>query len=136
MKIHSLIDLIRRPEIYKFLIVSATSALIVQTVTIIFTSVFGIFYAFSVAIGFEFGIIWAFFLHDKWTFAHIPKTSRRIVRFIKLHVFALITLGLNEVILIFLTEKIGIKYYESEAIAIIITFFFNFFFSKKITFKN
>jgi putative flippase GtrA len=94
-----------------------------------------IFYAVSVAIVIELTIIWAFFVNDKWTFGNLPKIVPIRIRFVKYNILSLTGLGVNEFVLILLTEKAGINYLESEFIAIIVTFFYNFTVHKKISWK-
>ena len=131
-----MLEFLKKPEIYKFLVVGIISASLVLLLTIIFTSFMGLFYVYSVAVAFEIVLIGAFFAHDKWTFSHVKKTSRMYIRFAKFNIFSLITLGLNEAVLVFFTTQIGLHYIPSEAIAITLTFFFNYIISKKISFKN
>lgn len=126
---------IKNPEIYKFGIVGTISSLLLLLLTALLTTFVHIFYAYSVIIGFELSLIVGFFLHDKWTFTKVKKSARKM-RFLKYNLFSLIGLGINELMLIFLTEQIKLHYLFSELIAIVITFFFNFVVSKKISWKN
>jgi len=131
-----MIEFLKKPEIYKFLIIGIISAICVLSLTIIFTSFLGIFYVVSVGIAFEVVLIGAYFAHDRWTFSHVKKTSKSYVRFAKFNLFSVMTLGINWSVLVFLTEIIGIHYIISESIAILIAFCFNYTISKWITFKN
>lgn len=136
MKFNFLLDIIKNPEIYKFLLVGIAGATTVLILTIVFTSGFGINYIISTAIAFEITVIWSFFVNDKWTFSQVKKTSTKFNRFIKYNLFYLISLGIIQIIMIFLTSQVGLHYAVSESIAIVIAFFFNFLVSKKISFKN
>lgn len=133
--LESLLEYIKNPQIYKFMIVGIGSAIFVLVFTVVFTSMLHIFYAVSVAILIEAAIIWGFFVHDKWTFGNLPKTVQTKIRFAKYNVLSLTGLGVNEFVLILLTEKAGINYLQSEFIAIIVTFLFNFSVHKKISWK-
>lgn len=135
MKFDILRNLIKDPQIYRFLTVSITINLMSLFFIAGITSIFGVFYAYSVLISLEVFSIVSFFIHDRWTFSIIPN-SKRLQRFIKFNVFALSGFALNESILLFLTTEIGIHYLISESIAIVITFFFNFIINKKVTWKN
>lgn len=53
----------------------------------------------------------------------------------KYNLFSLTGLGIIQFIMIALTTQIGIHYTFSQAIGIIVVFFFNFSVSKKISFK-
>lgn len=126
---------IKNPQIYKFMIVGVGSAIFVLFLTVVFTSILHIFYAISVAILIEMTIVWAFFVHDRWTFNNIPKTIPTRIRFVKYNILSLTGIGVNELVLILLTEKVGVNYLISELIAIIVTFLFNFSVHKKISWK-
>jgi len=131
----SLSALIKNPEIYKFLIVGIIGAVIVLLFTIFFTQFIGIFYVISTVIAFEISQIWGFFANDRWTFSKIKKMSKMHIRFIKYNLFSLFALGIIQFIMITFTTQIGIHYTISESIGIVVAFFFNFFVSKKISFK-
>ena len=131
-----MLEFLKKPEIYKFLFVGIISAIFVLLFTIIFTSFLGLFHVYSVAIAFEIVLIAAFFTHDRWTFSHVKKSSKTYVRFAKFNLFSLVSLGINEAILVYLTFQVGLHYIPSEAIAIVIAFFFNYIVSKKISFKG
>jgi len=131
----NLVAIIKNPEIYKFLIVGIIGAVIVLIFTIFFTQFFGIFYVISTVIAFEISQIWGFFANDRWTFSKIKKTSKTFIRFIKYNLFSLFALGIIQLIMVTLTTQIGIHYTIGESIGIVVAFFFNFFVSKKISFK-
>jgi len=127
---------IKNPQMYKFLIVGIVVALFVLSLTIFLTSTFNIHYTISVAISLEIGVIWSFFVHDRWTFSNVQKTTNTKSRFVKYNTIAMAGLGVNEVILVFFTTQINLHYSISEAIAIFFTFFFNYFLQKKVSWKN
>lgn len=126
----------KNPEIYKFLIVGVASAISTLSLTVFFTSVIGIFYVISVAVSLETTLIWSYFIHDKWTFNNVVKISNDRTRFIKYNVVALCGIFVNIMIMFLLTEQLRLQYVISEAIAIIITFFFNYILHKKISWKS
>lgn len=121
---------------YKFLIVGIGGAISTLSLTVFFTSVLGIFYVISVAISLEATLIWSFLIHEKWTFANIPKITSVKIRFIKYNILALIGIGVNEAVLILFTNQVKLHYTLSEIIAIIVAFFFNYLVHKKISWKN
>ena len=112
------------------------NAFLVLSLTIIFTSVFEIFYVISAIVAYEISIIVSFFMHDKWTFVNVKKTSKMYLRFIKYNTFSLIGLGINALVLAILTEQVGLHYTISESIAILVAFIFNYTMNKKISFRN
>ena len=129
-------EFIKNPQMYKFLIVGIITNLISLVFIAILTSVFQIFYAFSVLISLEVFTFISFFIHEKWTFSNIPRSTGRRNRFIKFNLFSLSGFALNESILIILTNEIKTHYLVSEFVAMVVTFFFNFIMSKKVTWKN
>jgi dolichol-phosphate mannosyltransferase len=136
MKKNSLKNLVQDPEIYKYAIIGGLNAILVLLLTIIFTSGIGLFYLLSAIIAYEISIIVSFFMHDIWTFKKVKKLSQRKIRFIKYNTFCLIGLGVNSGVLVILTDNFEMHYVISEFFAILITFVFNYSFSKKISFKN
>lgn len=132
----SLFAFIKNPEIYKYITVGIINAILILTLTIIFTSVLGIFYVISAVVSYELSIIVSFFMHDKWTFVNVKKTSKMYSRFIKYNTFSLIGLGINALVLAILTEQVGLHYTLSESIAILVAFIFNYTMNKKISFRN
>ena len=95
MNLNSLLAFIKNPEIYKYLTVGILNAILVLALTIIFTSVFGIYYVISAVVSFELSIIVGFFMHDKWTFVNVRKTSKMYLRFIKYNTISLFGLAIN-----------------------------------------
>ena len=130
------LDIFKQPEIYKFLFVGLIGSLIVLSMTFLLTSIFEIFYIISTIIAFEISLIWGFFANDRWTFDKLKKISKGYVRFVKYNLFSLISLGIIQVVMITLVTLGGIHYSFSQAVGIIIAFFFNFIVSKNISFKN
>ncbi len=134
--LNSFFNFVKNPQMYKFLIVGIGIAAFVLSFTIFLTSILHIHYTISVAISIEIAVIWSFFVHDRWTFANVPKTTSTKSRFVKFNLISLAGLGVNEVVLIFFTTQVNLHYSISEAIAIFIAFFFNYFFQKKVSWKN
>jgi len=132
----SLLAFLKNSELYKYLIVGIGNAFLILSLTIIFTSVFEIFYVISAIAAYEISIIVSFFMHDKWTFANVKKTSKMYLRFIKYNTFSLIGLGINALVLAILTDQVGLHYTISESIAILVAFIFNYTMNKKISFRN
>lgn len=136
MKINSLLEILRNPEIYKFLIVGVFGTILVLSLTLVFTTFLGLYYVISAGIAYEITIIVSFIFNDRWTFSKVKKTSKSYHRLIKYNSFYLIGLGITQLIMIVLTEYFGFYYIVGESIGVIMAFFFNFFASKKITFKK
>jgi len=135
VNLKSILGFFKNLEIYKYTTVGAVNGILVLALTMIFTSLFGIFYIISAVISYELSICLSFFMHEKWTFNNIKKNSKWYKRFIKYNTFSLIGLWINATVLVFFTNQIGLHYGISEAIAILVTFLFNYVMSK-ISFRN
>lgn len=127
---------LKDPEIYKFLAVGTTNAIILITLTIILTENLNIFYLYSSIISFEITIIIGFFINNFWTFSKKKHSQNIFQRFLKYQIFYIIGLLLNGIILFVLTDYFSLHYLFSQLTSIFCVFLFNFYSSKKITFKN
>jgi dolichol-phosphate mannosyltransferase len=136
MKLDSIFGFFKNPQIHKFLIIGLFNGIVVLILTEIFTSYLGIFYLISALISYEISIISSFFMNDKWTFGNILKTSKKQIRLIKFNLFYLMGLGINGIVLLILTDLVGLHYLVAECISLIVVFSFNYTTSKKISFKN
>ena len=136
MKFNLIIEFIKDPEIYKYVLVGGSNAILVLFLTVTFTSIMGIFYLWSAIMAYEISVLVSFFMHDKWTFRKIEKIGPGYNRFIKYNMFSLIGLGLNSIVLVIFTQEFSIHYAISEFIALLITFIFNYVMNKKISFRN
>lgn len=136
MNIKSIFAVLKNSQIYKFAISGAIGSIIVLLITAILTSLFGIFYAISTIIALEISTTFGFFINDRWAFSGVIKKTKITTRLLKNNLVAFIGFGINEAILIFLTNTLGLHYLLSEGIAIVLTFVFNFVTSKKFTWRN
>ncbi len=130
------LNVLKNPQIYKFMIVGIVNAILLLGLTIFFTDYLNIFYLFSSIIAYEITIILGFIVHEYWTFVKIKKIKKSYVRFLKYNIFYFLGLLINSGFVFVLTNLFELHYSSSQFIAIIIVFLFNFFISKKITFKN
>ena len=129
-------EIIKNPQMYRFMIVGIGIASFVLGFTIFLTSILEIHYAISVAISIETAVVWSFFIHDKWTFGNVLKTSSKKSRFIKFNLISIAGLAVNEIVLIFFTTQVNLHYTISESLAIFVAFFFNFMLQKRVSWKN
>lgn len=77
------------------------------------------------SIGFSVAVINNFVLNYLWTF-NSAGTQGASLYFIKFVAFALIGLGLNNLLIYLLTEKLSLQFYVSKLIAIGCVFLWNF----------
>ena len=128
--------LLKNPQIYKFMIVGIVNAILLLVLTIFFTDYFNIFYLLSSVIAYEITIILGFIVHEYWTFVKVKKITKSYVRFLKYNIFYFLGLVIHSGFVFMLTNFFELHYLLSQLIAIAVVFLFNFFISKKITFKN
>ena len=132
----SAIDTLKDPKVYKFAIIGIMNAFLLLQLTIFFTNNLNIFYLLSSIIAYEITIVLGFLIHEYWTFSKINKIKKLHTRFIKYNIFYFFGLLINTGLVFVFTDLFELHYSISQIIAIIIVFLFNFFTSKKITFKN
>ncbi|AEG17346.1 MAG: GtrA family protein [Methanobacterium paludis] len=121
-------------QLFRYTFVGGAAFLVDIGSLFILTQFFGIYYLISAAIAFILGLITNYALSISWVF------NKRTLGSMKLEfgVFALIGfvgLGLNEVLIWFLTENVHIYYLVSKIIAAILILFWNFFARKFTLFK-
>ena len=136
MKLDCLFNLIKNPEFVKFISVGIASSLVLLGLTVFFTDILHIFYVLSAFFAFEIALVFSFFLHEKWTFTTIQKTTKIYSRFLKFHMFSVFSLIINLSVLYLLTDIFGIFYLYAQGVAILVAFFFNYTASRKITFSK
>ena len=98
------------------------------------TEVARLHYLLSAGISFLLGTSVGYFLSILWVFP-VRRYSSRVVEYALFIFVGLVGLGLNEVLLWALTEKVGIYYLASKAIAASVIFFWNFSARKFLLFR-
>ena len=131
-----LLKILKNSQIYKFMIVGIANAILLLVLTIFFTEYLNIFYLFSSIVAYEITIILGFIVHEYWTFVKVKKIKKPYVRFLKYNIFYFLGLVIHSGFVFMLTNFFELHYLLSQLIAIAVVFLFNFFISKKITFKN
>ncbi len=95
--------------------------------------------AISKLIASEVAILNNFLWNDLWTFRHVtrlqPGLWNRLQRLVKFNVICLIGLLLNSLLLILLSERLGIHYLLANLIAIGIVVFWNFYLNAKLSWR-
>jgi len=100
----------------------------------LFTRYLHIFYLFSATFSFLISSIVSYRLSISWVFLQRSNLSMTF-EFILFVAITLVSLGFNDLILWFITEKLDMFYLFSEIIASIIVFFWSFF-SRRYIFTN
>lgn len=100
----------------------------------LFTQYLHIFYLFSATFSFLISLIANYLLSVKWIFPQRSVYSRTI-EIILFVVIAMVGLGINDIVLWFITEKLQIFYLLSKIIASVGVFFWNFFARRYLFYK-
>jgi putative flippase GtrA len=95
----------------------------------------GFHYLLSAALGFIIGLAINYSLSVKWVF-QVAKEDRKINQFITFGIIGLVGLGLNELIIWFMTEKLHIYYLYSKLISTAIVLIWNFLARRKLMMKG
>lgn len=98
------------------------------------TSIFGIWYVFSVGGGYLGGLISAYTLHRKFTFKNQKKNIQK--QFFIFWIITVVGLFLTWGIVIFSVEYLGLWYMYARIFATGVMLFINFFSHKFITFRD
>jgi putative flippase GtrA len=133
--LEKILSIITEPEFRKFLIIGISSAIFVLSFTWILTEFFNLHFSISVAISVEISIIGAFFGLDKWAFSNKKKKHSFIFRLMRYNGICLISLGVNELILISFSVYLDFFYILSEIIAMGFSGATNYFLLKRFVMK-
>ena len=140
MKNHSVLNYIKtniiHPRVIKFSIVGGIGVLVNMGILYVLTEYFYIVYLISSIFAIELSIISNFLLNDIWTWSE-RKKKKFYQRFIQYHITAGITAFLaNWVLLVLLTEGVGIYYLISNLIGIGVGMLSNFILNDIWTFRQ
>jgi len=121
----------------KFGIVGSSGALVILSLTWLFTERLHIWYMLSTLIAIEISIIWAFALNTVFTFRHdFADVASAVLALAKYHAVALGGSVINIAVLYVFTEKARVYYLLSEVIAILVAFGFNYLMSTHHVWQN
>ncbi|MFC1898064.1 GtrA family protein [Candidatus Cloacimonadota bacterium] len=95
----------------------------------------GLHYLLSAASGFIVGLIVNYSLSVKWVF-NVDITERKLSQFLIFGIIGIVGLGLNELIIWFITEKLQVYYLYSKIISTVIVLFWNFLARRKLMLKK
>ncbi len=95
----------------------------------------GLHYLVSAAVAFLLGLCVNYLLSVRWVF-NSRTMSNRWLEFGLFALVGVVGLGLNELIIWFFTEKVGLHYMGSKAVSAIIVYLWNFFARKRLLFSR
>ncbi|MGK7394079.1 MAG: GtrA family protein [Candidatus Cyclobacteriaceae bacterium M3_2C_046] len=120
-------------QLFRYLFAGGTAAVVDFALLFILTEFFLFHYLLSAVIAFILALITNYVISIAWVF-HTRKISNKYMEGTLFILTALIGLGLNTLILWFLTEKMLVYYMMSKIVATGTVFFWNFFSKKYILF--
>ena len=123
-------------QFIKFCIVGTIAALINFFVLCSLTEWFSVWYLISAVIGGVISAIWNFLANKFWTFRNLETGKETFKQAVKFILVVCIGVGLNTLIIYFLTEFAGLDYRLSWVFATGIVLFWNFGLNKIWTFKH
>lgn len=119
----TLIALIK--QVMKFSVVGVTAFLIDYILLWVFTEFVGFDYTVSNVLSYTIATIYNYVLSVRWVFSVRSKHRQQII-FIVFVVLSLIGLGINQLLLIFFVEVVGLHYMITKLIASLIVSVYNY----------
>lgn len=113
-------------QFFRYILVGGTAFIVDFGSLYILTDYMGIFYLLSAAIAFTLGIIVNYLLSVKWVF-NKHTLDNRLYEFGVFAVVGIIGLGINEVIIWYLTSNLHYYYLFSKIVSAVVVLFWNFF---------
>jgi len=122
-------------EFFKFAYIGLMGTVLNLFLLSFLTEFAGVYYIYSAIIGFVAAATHNYVLNKIWTFKEVLGKGF-FIKGVQFFIVSLIALAVNVSLLYFFTEFLKIYYVVSQAIAILITLFVNFFGNKIWTFKK
>ena len=123
-------------RIGKFAAVGLSGLFVNEILLFVLTEFAGLYFVLSGIIAVEISIITNFVLNERWTFGDMVKREGLRKRFVKYNSISLTGMVINVALLFCFTNFLGIYYLVSNAMAIIVVFFWNYFVNRRFTWKN
>lgn len=121
-------------QFFRYIFVGGAAFIVDFVSLFVFTDIIGVYYLISAAIAFILGLIANYILSISWVFN--KRTLDNIwSEFTIFAVIGILGLGLNEIIIWFFTDYIGLFYLFSKIIAAALILFWNFFARKFTLFR-
>jgi putative flippase GtrA len=122
-------------QLIRYVVVGGVAFLVDWGLLYILTEFVGLHYLLSATLSFLAGLVVNYVLSTYWIFRH-SKLSNQWAEFIIYSIIGVIGLGLNNLFLFLLTDKVGLHYMVSKIIVAAVVMLWNFFARKFILFKN
>jgi glycosyltransferase involved in cell wall biosynthesis/putative flippase GtrA len=119
----------------KYVIAGGTSAVVDLGLLYIFTEIIGLWYLFSAAIAFIFGLLASFTLHKFWTFRE-HSLRRMKKQFIFFSALSVLNVCLNIILLYLAVDVLHIWYMAAQFVIMGMLALLNFALNKTVTFRH
>lgn len=120
----------------KFCIVGGSGVVVNTGILAALTAFAQMDYRIASIIAIEAAIIWNFFLNDKWTFKKSTNKSNIFTKLLKFNGVSLVGAAINWVVLIAITEGLGIYFIISNLVGILVATAWNYLANKKYTWRD
>jgi putative flippase GtrA len=122
-------------QLLRYTVVGGAAFLVDFGTLTLFTEVAGYHYLVSAALAFLLGLVTNYALSVQWVFPR-HRLGSRWAEFSIFGLIGLVGLGLNEIIMWGLTEKVGFHYLASKMASTVIVYLWNFFVRKFALFNK
>ena len=120
-------------QFFRYLFVGGMATVVDMGTLYVFTSILGLNYLISAAVGFVLGVTTNYLMCIAWVFKSTGKIEKEIVLFVIIGIGGLV---LNEVVIWLLVEEAGLYYMMAKAIAVAVVMVWNFGMRKKFVFAK
>jgi len=120
-------------KFFRYLFVGGTATVVDMGALYVFTSILGLNYLISAAIGFVLGVTANYLMCIAWVFKSSGKIEKEIILFVIIGIGGLI---LNEVIIWLLVEEAGLYFMIAKVVAVAAVMVWNFGMRKKFVFAK
>ena len=118
-------------QMFRYTFVGGTAFVADLGTLYLLTEFAGLHYLFSAVFGFILGLIVNYSLSVRWVF-NVGSTDRKFNQFVIFSIIGVVGLGMNEIIIWSLTEKLHFYYLYSKMISTVIVLFWNFLARRKL----
>ena len=122
-------------QLFRYLFVGGLAFVVDYGLLVFLTEVLGLHYLISATISFIAGLIVNYFLSTSWIFRK-SKLENKWLEFLIFSIIGVIGLGLNNLLLYLLTDKVHIHYMISKLLTTVVVMLWNFISRRIILFNK
>lgn len=122
-------------QLFRYVFVGGFAFLVDYGLLFVLTEFAGFHYLWSATISFLAGLIVNYLLSTSWVFSQ-SKLKNKWIEFVIFSIIGIVGLGLNNLLLFVLTDKLGFHYMISKILVAVIVMLWNFIARKLVLFNN